>query len=323
MASAQVSEQVRTAAGQVDVIPLNGFIGAEIRGVDLREDLDGEQFKAVQAAFVRYEIIVIRNQDITLERQIAFAKRFGSLTIHPFGPKKEGRREVILFDFNEANLPQGTDCWHTDETFRECPPMATMLRCLIAPAAGGDTVFSSMTAAYRGLSERMKQYIHGLEALHDFKPWRPMFNTPELRQKLRQIEDEFPNPCHPVVRVHPESGKRALFVNPLFTVRINDLNEDENRATLDLLYRQALVPEYQLRIKWAPNSIVMWDNRSVQHYAPHDYYPQRRKMERVTIEGDRPVGVTGPYTPETIPGNGMLMPKVEGPGGVKRDFQLK
>ena len=159
-----------------------------------------------------------------------------------------------------------------------------------------------MTAAYRGLSEGMKKYIHGLEAQHDFKPFRTLFgNSPKERTTLRRLEDKFPNPWHPVVRVHPVTRKRILNVNPQFTIRVRDMKEDESSHLLQFLYRQALVPEYQLRVKWQPNTVVMWDNRSVQHYAPHDYYPQRRLMERVTIVGERPIGVSGPYAAESAP----------------------
>ena len=319
---AQEATRTHHGVSNVEVVPLNGFLGAEIRGADLRNDLSDHEFKEVHDAFVKYEVIVLRGQDITLDQQIAFAKRFGELSVHPFAPKNEGRREVIMFDHNEANPPDLTDSWHSDETFRDQPAMATMLRCLIAPAAGGDTLFASMTAAYRGLSERMQRYIHGMEALHDFTPWRYMFNTPALRSKLRQLEYEFPNPWHPVVRVHPVTGKRALFVNSQFTVRIKDMKENESGAALSFLCSQTQVPEYQLRVKWEPNTIVMWDNRSTQHYAAHDYYPQRRKMDRLTIAGDTPIGVSGTFTPETIPGNGMLKPKVAGAGAVKRDFEL-
>ncbi len=322
MASAEISEQVINAEAQIEVIPLNGFIGAEIRGIDLRKPPDQDEFQAVHDAFVRYQVIVFRSQDITLAQQIAFAERFGPLTIHPFGPKKEGQREVILYDNDADNPPTGTDCWHSDETFRECPPMATMLHCLVAPASGGDTVFSSMTAAYRGLSERMKQYIHGLEAQHDFIPFRKFLNRPEQKEKLREIEDQFPNVWHPVVRVHPVSGQRALFVSKQFTLRIKDLDDEESDAILRFLIRQAHRPEYQLRVKWAPHSVVMWDNRSTQHYASFDYYPQRRKMERVTMAGDRPFGPKEPYTPETVIGSGEFMPMAVGTGKVKRDFEI-
>jgi taurine dioxygenase len=145
----------------------------------------------------------------------------------------------------------------------------------------------------------MKQYIHGLEALHDFKPWRPLFTSAEAHQKkLREIEARYPNPWHPVVRLHPVSKRRILNVNAQFCVRLKGLRDDESQMVLDYLYRRAAIPEYQLRVKWQPDTVVMWDNRSVQHYAAHDYYPQRRTMERVTVAGDPVIGVSGPYTPE-------------------------
>lgn len=286
----------------IQVVPINGYIGAEIRGVDLRKPLADAAFDQVRRALVRYEVIVLRDQDIMLEDQIAFAQRFGALSVHPFSPNRADKPEVITFDYNADNPPALTDCWHSDETFRLAPPMATMLRAKEMPAVGGDTVFCSMTAAYRGLSERMKQYVHGLEALHDFKPFRTLFgDSAEDRRKIRDMEDRFPNPWHPVVRVHPESGRRVLYVNPQFCVRLRGLKDLESSTLLQFLYAQAQIPEYQLRVKWQPNTIVMWDNRSTQHYAPHDYYPQRRFMDRVTIAGDAVVGVSGPYTEETEP----------------------
>jgi taurine dioxygenase len=278
---------IGTPAPNVQVIRLGGNIGAEIRGVDLREPLDDASFAAVHDAFVRHEVLIFRDQDVTLDQQIAFAQRFGPLSIHPFSPNLDDRREVIVLDYSADNPPALTDQWHADETFRQQPPMATVLRARVVPEYGGDTLFSSMTAAYHGLSERMKRYIHGLEALHDFKPWRGLFTASEKHQaKLRELEAQYPNPWHPVVRVHPVSRRRVLNVNPQFCVRIKGLKDDESRMILEYLYSRAAIPEYQLRVKWAPHTIVMWDNRSVHHYAPHDYYPQRRTMERVTIAGD-------------------------------------
>jgi taurine dioxygenase len=307
----------------IEVLPINGFIGAEVRGADLAR-LDDAGFAALHDALVRYEVIVLRGQRISLEDQMAFGARFGELSVHPFSPNLEDKPAVIVLDYSADHPASRTDVWHADETFRANPPMATMLRARIVPERGGDTCFASMTAAYRGLSERMKRHVHGLEALHDFKPFRSLFNdTPEHRRRLRELEDEFPNPWHPVVRVHPVSGRRALYVNPQFTVRIRGLKEDESNALLAFLYAQASVPEYQLRVKWEVDTVVMWDNRSVQHYAPHDYYPQRRSMERVTITGDIPVGVSGEYTPETVEGLGVVNP-VEAPRKPpKRQFERK
>ena len=259
----------KTAAVEIRVRPINGFIGAEIENVDLGRPLSPAQFKIVHDALVRYEVIVMRHQDITIDQQMAFGALFGELSIHPFSPNLPDKPEVIILDYSKDNPPALTDIWHADETFRETPPMATILRGKVVPDVGGDTLFSSMSAAYRGLSERMKQHIHGMEALHDFKPWRPLFGQTD-RPKLRKLEDDFPNPWHPVVRVHPVSGRRILYVNQQFCVRIKDLKADESDTLLAFLYRQATIPEYQMRVKWKPNTLVMWDNRSVLHYAAHD-----------------------------------------------------
>lgn len=282
-----------------EVVRLGGNIGAEIRGLDLRKPLAREQFEALNAAFVKHEVIVLRDQDITLEEQMAFGRMFGELSIHPFSPNLDDQREVIVLDYSADNPPALTDQWHSDETFRAAPPAATILRAKVVPEYGGDTLFASMTAAYTGLSERMKQYIHGLEAIHDFKPWRHLFTSSEAHQRrLRELEQEFPNPSHPLVRIHPVTGRRILNCNAQFTTKIKGLKDDESQMVLNYLYGRAAIPEFQLRVKWQPHTVVMWDNRSTQHYAPHDYYPQRRTMNRVTITGDAVVGVSGPYTPE-------------------------
>jgi taurine dioxygenase len=313
--------EAQTATQQIRVRPINGFIGAEIEGIDLRRPLTPAEFKIVHDALVKYEVIVMRDQDITVDQQMTFGALFGELSIHPFSPNLPDKPEVIILDYSKDNPPALTDIWHADETFREAPPMGTILRAKVVPEVGGDTLFSSMSAAYRGLSERMKQHIHGMEALHDFKPWRPLFSHND-RAKLRQLEDQFPNPWHPVVRVHPVSGRRILYVNQQFCVRIRDLKADESDTLLSFLYRQAAIPEYQMRVKWQPNTLVMWDNRSVLHYAAHDYYPARRIMERVTVKGDRPAGVGGPYAPDTIEANGVVKPLIaEGTRpGPKRAF---
>jgi taurine dioxygenase len=279
-------------AGGARIERLNPNIGAEVVGVDLSEPLSDADFKIVHRALVEHEVIVFRNQDITVDQQISFAERFGELSIHPFSPNMETKPAVIVLDNHEKNPPRLTDVWHSDETFRECPPMGTMLRSRIVPRIGGDTLFASMTCAYEGLSDRIKTLIDGLEAVHDFKPFRTLFsNAPEDRAKLRTLEDKYPNPTHPVVRVHPVTGRRIINVNPQFTTRIVGMSEREGDAILKLLYAQANVPDYQYRNRWEENMIVFWDNRSTQHYAVHDYYPQRRKMERVTIVGDKPFGV--------------------------------
>jgi taurine dioxygenase len=267
-------------------------LGAEIGGVDLRRPLSEQAFKAIDAALAENELLIFRNQDISSENLMDFGRRFGELTVHPFSPRDEQAPQLIKFRNDETNPPFGTDVWHSDETFRPEPPMATVLCAKEVPALGGDTMFASMTAAFDGLSERMRAFISGLEAIHDLKPFRALFgDSEEDRRKLQRFELLYPLQVHPVVRVHPVSGRKVLFVNPQFAIAIKDMDERDSRSLLDQLFQQALIPEYQFRLRWAPNTVAMWDNRATQHYAIHDYYPQRRIMERVTIRGGPVVGV--------------------------------
>lgn len=267
-------------------------LGAEITGVDLTKPLADAQLEAVKAALVENELIIFRDQNISSQNLIDFGRRFDELTVHPFAPHEKEAPVLIKFRNDETTPPFGTDCWHSDETFRAEPPMATILVAKEVPAVGGDTIFASMTAAYDGLSDRMQNFISGLEAVHDFKPFKALFDSSlENRRKLQKFELEYPPQLHPVVRVHPVSGRKALFVNPQFTIAIKGMDERESRSLLDTLFHQALIPEVQFRHRWAPHTIAMWDNRSTQHYAVHDYYPQRRYMERVTIKGGPVTGV--------------------------------
>jgi taurine dioxygenase len=281
-----------TERAGVTVTRVGVNLGAEISGVDLRQPLADEAFRAIEAALVENELIIFRNQDITSEQLITFGRRFGELTVHPFAPSEADAPQLIKFKNDETTPPFGTDVWHSDETFRAEPPMATILVAKEVPAVGGDTMFVSMSAAYDGLSERMKQFVSGLVAVHDFKPFKALFDSSEeSRKNLQRYELMYPPQLHPVVRIHPVSGRKVLFVNPQFTIAIKDMDERESRVLLDTLFHQAFVPEYQLRHHWAPHTIAMWDNRSTQHYAVHDYYPQRRYMERVTIRGGPVTGV--------------------------------
>ena len=267
-------------------------LGAEISGVDLTKPLRDGQFRAVEAALVDNELIVFRDQNITSDNLVDFGRRFGALTVHPFAPSDKDAPHLIKFRNDETTPPFGTDVWHSDETFRAEPPMATMLVAKEVPAVGGDTMFVSMSAAFDGLSDRMQHHISGLEAIHDFKPFKALFNDSiEDRRNLQAFELKYPPQLHPVVRIHPVSGRKVLFVNPQFTLAIKGMDERESRSLLDTLFHQALVPEYQFRHRWAPHTLAVWDNRSTQHYAIHDYYPQRRYMERVTIEGGPVTGV--------------------------------
>jgi taurine dioxygenase len=290
--TSQQGRPIVTERSGVTVTRVGVNLGAEITGVDLRKPLSDAQFGVLQDALVENELLIFRNQDISSENLMDFGRRFGELTVHPFSPHDENAPVLIKFRNDETTPPFGTDVWHSDETFRAEPPMATILCAKEVPAVGGDTMFASMTAAYDGLSENMKQFIDGLYAVHDLKPFKALFSdSEEDRKNLQRFELMYPPQLHPVVRVHPVSGRKALFVNPQFTIAIKDMDERESRMLLDLLFHQALIPEYQFRHHWAPHTIAMWDNRSTQHYAVHDYYPQRRYMERVTIKGGPVKGI--------------------------------
>jgi taurine dioxygenase len=275
-------------------------LGAEITGVDLRKPISDDVRDAIEHALVENELIIFRNQEISSENLIDFGSRFGELTVHPFAPRDRNASVLIKFRNDETNPPFRTDVWHSDETFRKEPPKATVLVAKEVPSIGGDTMFASMSAAFDGLSDRMRHFISGLEAVHDFKPFRELFDdSEEDRKSVMRWEEIYPPAVHPVVRVHPVSGRKVLFVNPQFTVAIRNMDERESELLLDLLFQQAQIPEYQFRHHWQPHTLIMWDNRSTQHYAVNDYFPQRRYMERVTIRGG-PVAGVEPADADTV-----------------------
>ena len=288
----QTTPGAAAAETALTVTPIGANLAAAVDGVDLRRRLDADTRDALLDALAAHGLILFRGQDITGDQLIAFGEGFGALSVHPFAPADDARPALIRFENSADNPPFGTDVWHSDETFRAAPPMATILAAKEVPARGGDTVFASMATAYDGLSDRLKTFIDGLEAVHDIKPFRAIFaDTADDRARLHEYERRYPPMTHPVVRIHPVTGRKVLFVNPQFTIRIKDMDERESRSLLETLFHQALIPENQFRLCWEANMVAMWDNRSVQHYAVHDYYPQRRVMERVTIAGDAPVGV--------------------------------
>jgi taurine dioxygenase len=276
-------------AAPFEIEPIGPTIGAELHGLDLREELGGTAFAALEAAVIEHKVVYARDQHITTAQHVAIGKRFGELEVHPFRPEGEFP-EIMVLDNHKDNPVLSTDVWHSDTTFRECPTRYSILRCLEIPKVGGDTLWADMTAAYDGLGDAMKAFIDPLFAVHDFKNFRALYtNSDEDRAKLARMEKLYPNPTHPVVRTHPVSGRKAIYVNPQFTLRIEGLNADESDALLKLLYEQTHVPEYQFRLRWKPGTIVFWDNRSTQHYAANDYYPNRRHMERVAVVGEKPV----------------------------------
>jgi taurine dioxygenase len=277
------------SAAPFQVRRLGASLGAEILGVDLKAPMDDDAFAAFEAALVEHKVLAVRDQFLTTVQHVAFSRRFGELEVHPMRPQGKFP-EILVLDNHKDNPVLSTDVWHSDTTFRKTPTKYTILRCEIMPEFGGDTLWANMEAAYEGLSDTFRTMISGLRAMHDFQNFRALFKkTEEDRVKLHRMEDMFPNPSHPVVRTHPVTGRKSIYVNPQFTLRIEGLEPAESRAILDLLFAQARVPEYQFRIRWTPGTIVFWDNRSTQHYAANDYYPQRRRMERTAVVGDVPV----------------------------------
>jgi taurine dioxygenase len=276
-------------AGAFEIIPICPTIGAEIRGLELARPLDPATFESLYAALVEHKVIYFRDQDMTPEEQIAFGRQFGELETHPFRPDRPGMPEFVVLDNHEHNPVLSTDIWHADTTFREGPTKFSILRCLQIPERGGDTLWADMVAAYEGLSEPLKELIAGLEAIHDFKNFALLYSGDDGNQdKLQEMKRKFPNPAHPVVRTHPDTNERVLYVNPQFTVRITGMSVRESDGILGILYEQAKTPEYQFRLQWEPGTVAMWDNRSTQHYASNDYWPARRHMERVAIVGEKP-----------------------------------
>lgn len=271
------------------------FCGAEITGLDLTRPLTPHVVELIAAAHAEHGVIVFPDQHPTADQLMAFGRQFGELTVHPFSTNDAETPELIVFDNKEGNPPPPTDVWHSDETFRDCPPMGTILSAKIIPAPGGDTSFCSMTALYDGLSDRMQRFLSGLEAIHDFMPFKDLFSpSDEGQERLRSFEKIYPPITHPVVRVHPITGQKAIYVNRAFTLRIKGMDEEEGQMILDFLYRRSLRHEYHYRHRWRPGAVVFWDNRSVQHSALHDYYPGRRKLDRITLRGTRPVGDAPP-----------------------------
>jgi len=300
--SVAVQEAVQAGpASSLRIQRVGVFLGAEVTGLDLAQPLDQPVVDALKQAHAEHGVLVFPDQVISAEDLRRFGRYFGELSVHPFSTNAADAPELIVYDNKEGNPPAPTDIWHTDETFREAPPMGTALCSKIVPEVGGNTAFASMTAVYEGLSDRWQRFLSGLEAVHDFKPFRSLF--PDDRagiEKLRGFEDRYPAVTHPVVSVHPVTGRKAIFVNPQFTLYIKGMAEDESRMILDMLYRKTLIHEYQYRHRWEANMLVFWDNRHVQHSALHDYYPQRRLMERVTIAGTRPIPEAAAADPKDL-----------------------
>jgi taurine dioxygenase len=288
-----------TSLGTLTASPLTGTAGAEIAGVDLRRPLAPEAIGEIRAALVEHKVLVFREQHLSPAELVAFGRSFGELTpAHPVMPSLEGHPEVLEVDATRSREDPRyrdeyeNDTWHTDVTFMARPPLGSVLQAVVVPPTGGDTLFADLQAAYDGLSAPLRTLVDGLRAVHDgrgefgaFLQSNPEGGLWEGRRFTELVPVE-----HPVVRVHPESGRRGLFVNPTFTTRIVGLSKLESDALLRLLFEHAVAPEYVVRQRWRAGDVVFWDNRSTMHYPVRDYGLHHRLMQRVTLAGDAPVG---------------------------------
>ncbi|NMZ96171.1 taurine dioxygenase [Pseudomonas lundensis] len=270
--------------------PLSAALGAQIEGVDLTQPLSIEQREAIEQALLTHHVIFFRNQSINPQQQARFAANFGDLHIHPIYPNIPEQPEVLVLDTAVTDVRDNA-VWHTDVTFLPTPALGAVLSAKQLPAFGGDTLWASAIAAFEGLSAPLQRLLDGLTATHDFTksfPLERFGSTPEDFARWDQTRKNNPPLSHPVIRTHPVSGRKALFVNEGFTTRINELSEAESEALLKLLFAHATRPEYTIRWRWQENDVAFWDNRVTQHYAVDDYRPNRRVMHRATILGDAP-----------------------------------
>jgi alpha-ketoglutarate-dependent taurine dioxygenase len=257
--------------------------GAEVSGIELSQPLDDTCVDALRSALAEHGVLFFRDQRMTPEQHKAFGRRFGELHLHPAWPRLlEGHPEIMeIYADADTKRIAGED-WHSDVSCDTEPPLGTILYMLEVPSVGGDTLFASMYAAYEALSTPMKHLLEGMTALHDGE------STYRGRYEGMQNAASYPSAEHPVIRTHPVSGRKALFVNRIFTRRILQLEKHESDAMLEMLFRHIETPEFHCRFHWQPHSVAFWDNRCVQHHALWDYYPQRRRGLRVTIKGERP-----------------------------------
>jgi taurine dioxygenase len=272
------------------ITPLSCALGAQISGVDITQPLNVEQRDAIEQALLKHQVLFFREQPLNPQQQARFAANFGDLHIHPIYPNVPEQPEVLILDTAVTDVRDNA-IWHTDVTFLPTPALGAVLSAKLLPAFGGDTLWASGIAAYEALSVPMKILLQGLTATHDFTksfPLERFGTTAEDQARWEEARQKNPPLSHPVIRTHPVSRRKSLFVNEGFTTRINELETAESEAILKLLFAHVTRPEFTIRWRWQENDVAFWDNRVTQHYAVDDYRPQRRVMHRATILGDVP-----------------------------------
>jgi len=269
----------------IQVNPVTPVLGAEVSNIDLTATLSNRQVDDLHTALAAHQVLFFRDQKLNLDQQKTLGRYFGELHIHPNTPGPQGHPEILPIHADADSKRIAGEEWHSDVSCDTEPPLGSILYLHTVPPAGGDTVFASQSAAYEALTPAFKSVLDGLTATHSGDRFYRRTN------RLLGIDDrhrEFPQAVHPVVRTHPVTRRKALFVNQGFTTHINELSEQESRAVLDFLFAHSTRPAFQVRFRWRPHSVAFWDNRAVQHIAMWDYFPQVRSGSRVTIKGDRP-----------------------------------
>ncbi len=280
----------------MNVVPISGALGADIYDVDLSSPLDEQSVREVHRAFREHLVLMFRNQRLTPEQQLAVSRRFGRLSRSPYIRHMARYPDIIEVrkEADEQRVSTFGNAWHSDFSFLHEPPLASLLYAREVPSHGGDTLFANMYLAYDALSPGLKRMLDGLQAMHAGRPYGTQFDLSEI-QVSRSIGIERNHPeadceiAHPVVRVHPVTQRRALFVNPIYTTRLSDMSDDESRPLLEQLYAHCTRPEFTCRLRWQQGDLAVWDNRCTLHYAINDYDGRRRVMHRTTVADTRPV----------------------------------
>lgn len=282
--------QTASSSSVFDIQSMTPAIGAELSGISLSEELGEDVIADIRQALLDHKVIFFRDQHLSEEQLLHFARRFGELEIHPATPKDQPWPEILRIEHGSKSKGR-ENMWHSDVTWRAEPSLGSVLSAVEIPQVGGDTLFANMNLAYENLPDELRDKITGLTAIHDIA----RVFAKRLGKKPEELHEQYPLQEHPVVRTHPETGLRALYVNSAFTSHIVGMAKDESAALLARLYATAANPEIQCRFRWSKGAIAFWDNRASQHFAASDYFPARRIMERATIAGDRPFFSPDPH----------------------------
>jgi len=285
---------VKCNNGTVEIKPITGALGADVHGLNLAKPLSAEELRAVEQAFADYSVLAFRDQDLDIDGLEAFALQFGSFGDTPFIRPVSDHPDVlaVIREADEAG-PLFGGSWHSDWSFQDAPPSATILYGKEVPDAGGDTVFTSQYLAYESLSDGMKRMLDGVNAVHSARrSYGPqgVFGAPDpnAAMHIQGGEEALRTRTHPMVCTHPVTGRRMLFVNDVYTIGIEDMTGAESKALLGFLLEHSKNVSFTCRVRWGPGTLTMWDNRCVQHHAINDYPGKRREMYRVTLAGTVP-----------------------------------